>query len=169
MILSRRGSRAPKDVIAHLPKSDNVMAAAELADGSWALVTAGVLVLADTSGVRGRHPWHEVQHGRWDGDVRQFTVTWVDGARRPLVLTTLTDEVEPFTSALRERVQSSVVHTESRDMPGGATAQVLIRRGEDGELLSQLTVTGPIRGDDEERRLVDELEQHARSAVGLDT
>ncbi|TRW46882.1 hypothetical protein [Georgenia yuyongxinii] len=163
-----RGPRLPSDVAVHL-KPFGTLAVAELTDGGWAVVSTGALLIADASGIRGRHPWHTVQHGRWDGALHQFTVTWVDGAQRPLALTTATDEVESFATALRERVQSSVVHTETAQTTTGALVRAQIRRDEDGSLFSQLTAQGELVGDDDERRLIDALERRARAAVGLPT
>ncbi len=159
----------PKGVTARLDRRDQPLAAAELTDGSWAVVAAGALVVVGAGGVQDRHPWHEVEHGSWDGDAREFTVTWVDGRVSPLVLTTADDEVADFTAVLRERVQSSVVHTESMDTPGGAFVRVNIRRDEAGQLFSQLTAQGALRGDAAERELIDDLERRARAAVGLAT
>lgn len=169
MIFGRRSPKLPPDVGARLDRRDAPLAHAELTDGSWAVVAAGALVLADSGGVVGRYPWHTVEHGRWDGDAHEFTVAWVDGAVAPLVLRPVGDDVARFTSTLRERVQSSVVHTESTDTPGGAFVRVNIRRDENGGLLSQVTVQGALRGDDAERQLIDDLERRARSAVGLTT
>ncbi|MDD9208150.1 hypothetical protein PU560_17010, partial [Georgenia sp. 10Sc9-8] len=90
-----------------------------------------------------------------------------EGARPPLVLTTAGDEVERFTTALRERVQSSVVHVESETLPSGTVVQVHVRRDEDGELISQLTARGPLTGDVAEQRVVDALERRARTAAGM--
>jgi hypothetical protein len=167
-MIFRRGARLPREVSARL-KPNGALAVAELADGSWAVVASGALIVADTSGVRARHPWHTIQHGRWDGELRQFTVSWVDGSRRPLTLTTASDDVESFAAAVRERVQSSVVHTETAETGHGTLLRAQIRRAEDGSLFSQLTAQGALYGDDDERRLIDALESRARAAVGLPT
>jgi hypothetical protein len=169
MILGRRSTKLPRDVSTHLDRRDDPLAWTELTDGRWAVVTTRALALADAGGISGRYPWHTLEHGRWDGDARELTVAWVDGATVPLVLRPTTDDVARFTSVLRERVQSSVVHTESMDTPGGAFVRVNIRRDESGELLSQVTAQGPLRGDDAERQLIDDLERRARAAVGLPT
>lgn len=167
-MIFRRGRRLPREVAAQL-KPHDTLAVAELQDGAWAVVSTGALLVADASGIRERLPWHAVQHGRWDGELRQFTVSWVDGAQPPLVLTTASDDVETFTAAVRERVQSSVVHTETAQTPHGTLLRAQIRRDEDGALFSQLTAQGPLQGDDEERRVIDALEGRARAAVGLPT
>ncbi|MFH5823455.1 hypothetical protein [Georgenia sp. AZ-5] len=166
MIFGRR-TKLPRDVASHV--TVQVLASAELADGRWAVVSPGALVVADADGVRGRHPWHEIQHGSWDGEARRLTITWVDGARAPLVLATASEDFERFTTALRERVQSSVVHTETAETASGALVRAQVRRDENGELFSQLTVQGRLDGDAEERRLIDALERRVRAAVGLPT
>lgn len=161
----RRSTRLPADVARHL--AGGVLAAAELAEGPWAAVTRSALVLVDASGVRASHPWEEMVHGTWEGETRSFTVTWVDGTREPLVLRAVGEEVADFAAALRERIQSSIVHVAGEDLPSGAHARVLIRRSEHGELLSQVTVLGPLAGTDDERVRIYELERQARSDVGL--
>ncbi|GAA4432792.1 hypothetical protein GCM10023169_38940 [Georgenia halophila] len=169
MKLGRRTSRLPSEIRSELPGGEPPLAAAELVDGEWAVATAGALVVAGPDGVTARHPWHTIEQGRWDGDTRTVTVTWVEGSVEPLQLRTATDDVATFTSALRERVQSSVVHSEVTETPGGAHIHVYIRRDEHGALLSQVTATGPLRGDEAENRQINELERRARSTVGLDT
>ncbi|MFC7406000.1 hypothetical protein [Georgenia alba] len=167
MILGRRSSRLPRTIRALLPGSP--YATAELADGRWAVVTGAELLVASEEGVTQRHPWHTVERGRWDGETRTVTVTWVDGSRSPLELRTASDEVASFAAALRERVQASVVHSDAAETATGAQIKVYIRRDETGALLSQVTVTGTLRGDGEETRVVDEVERRARAAVGLPT
>lgn len=167
MILRRARNQIPKDVSAQLA-GERALASAELADGTWAVATARALVVTGSAGSAARHPWHEILSGRWEGEAHTFTVTWVDGARRPTVLTTRSDAVESFAAALRERVQSSVVHTETIEAPSGARLSAYIRRGDDGALFSQLTVSGRLV-DAEDRRVADELERRARGAVGLPT
>ena len=169
MIL-RRDRRLPEPLAAHLAPRDAPLASAELADGTWAVVARAALVVVGPGGTLIRSPWHEVERGAWDGDESVLTVTWVDGARPPLELRVEdAPSAERFTRALRERVQSSLVHSETAEMPGGAIVMVHIRRDEDGALFSQVTARGHLRDDAEERRLVDELERHARAAVGLAT
>ncbi|MHB1064029.1 MAG: hypothetical protein ACYC1Z_05985 [Georgenia sp.] len=166
MILRRGRYQIPKDV-SDLLAGERALAGAELVDGTWAVATARALVICGVLGTA-RHPWHEIMSGSWDGAAKQFTVTWVDGARRPLALTTRSDSVESFAATLRERVQSSVVHAETIEAPSGARLSAYIRRGDDGELFSQLTVSGSLR-DAEDQRTADELERRARGAVGLPT
>ena len=167
MVSFRRTPRLPGPVADRLPPGDRALAAAVLASGDWAVVTPAALVVVGEDGVQQRHPWHEIQHGAWDGDDRRLTVTWVEGARPPLVLTTADDEVERFTTALREHVQSSVVHVEAETLPSGTVIQVHVRRDEAGELFSQLTARGPLTGDVVEQRAVDALERRARAAAGM--
>lgn len=161
----RRSVPVPTDVARHL--GGGTLAAAELAEGVWAAVTRSALVLVDAAGVRASHPWEEMVYGTWDGEGRSFSVTWVDGAREPLVLRVVGEEVDDFAATLRERIQSSIVHAAGEDLPSGAHVRVLIRRDARGELLSQVTVVGPLAGTDEERVRIYELERRARSDVGL--
>lgn len=167
MILRRTRNPIPQSVRDQL-RGERPLASAELADGTWAVATTSALCVSDATSSVARHPWHTILHGAWEGELHQFTVTWVDGARPPLVLTTKEDDVATFAATLRERVQSSVVHTETIEAPSGARVSAYIRRGEDGALFSQLTVVGSLSGE-EDQRAADDLERRARGAVGLPT
>ncbi|ROR74115.1 hypothetical protein [Bogoriella caseilytica] len=170
MIL-RRGARLPEHLREHL--SDRSHALAELQHGSWSAVTARALVILTT--VEGGEvevssaAWHELEHGSWDGEEGVLTLTWIDRARPQLVLTPAHERVEAFTAAVRERIQSSVVHTEHGTTPSGASIRAYIRRDDRGELLSQVTATGRLGTDPSEAEVVDEVERRAREAVGLPT
>ncbi|UNX53517.1 hypothetical protein MF406_10975 [Georgenia sp. TF02-10] len=168
-MIRRRAPRLPADLAAHLPHGTRTLAVAELLDGSWAVTAQDALTVLGADGVRTRASWDEVESARWDGETRQLTVFWVEGARGPLVLTTADDGVERFTSTLRERVQSSVVHSETTELPSGALVTANVRRGPGGELLSQVTARGPLAGDRAEQDVIDELERRVRDAVGLPT
>ncbi|MGC5627011.1 hypothetical protein ACPYO6_02020 [Georgenia sp. Z1344] len=164
--MRRRRPLPPADVRAHLAK-DPLLAASELADGSWALASPVALVIATAGEQRLRRPWHEILHARWDGESRLFSVTYVDTSEPVLELRTKDDDVQALADVVRERVTSSLVHTLRRELPNGSEVHVHIRRGEDGELLSQTTTTGPLAGDTEEAQVILAAEAEARGAVGL--
>jgi hypothetical protein len=165
MLRRRRTTRLPDPFVRRL-EGAKPLVSAELVDGAWAVVTEPALVVVDEDGVRHRAPWHHIENGRWDGDSRTFTITWSERDRAESSLTLVSDEVERFTTSLRERVQSSVVHAETLDLPTGQV-RATVRRAEDGSLYSQLTAFGRLAGTDEEQAQIDALERRVRQAVGL--
>ncbi|MFC4555249.1 hypothetical protein [Georgenia faecalis] len=165
MLKRRRTARLPDSFARHLD-GERSLVAAELAGDGWAVVTKPALVVVGEEGVRLRAPWHHIENGKWDGDARTFTITWSDRGRPEEVLTLADDDVERFTTSLRERVQSSVIHAETLTLAGGQV-RATVRRDEDGSLYSQLTAFGTLTGTDDEQRQIDELERRARRAVGL--
>lgn len=166
MPIFRRPARLPDAVAAHLPRGDRPLAFAAMTNGSFAVVARDALLVVGEDGLGQRTAWHEIENGAWDGETRTFTITWADRERpdQPLVLES--DEVEVFTSALRERVQASVVHHETAEV-GGTRVRAIVRRREDGSLYSQVTAFGPLPHGEEADREIDELERRVREAVGL--
>ncbi|WP_324651160.1 hypothetical protein [Georgenia sp. H159] len=166
MPIFRRAARLPDAVAAHLPPGDKALAFAPLSGGSWAVVARDALLLVGEDGLGQRSAWDEVENGAWDGDTGTFTITWADRERpdQPLVLDS--DDVAVFTSALRERVQASVVHHETITVDG-TRVRATVRRREDGSLYSQLTAFGPLRRSEDVERELDELERRVREAVGI--
>ncbi|MDO5495040.1 MAG: hypothetical protein Q4G64_04950 [bacterium] len=144
-------------------KSAGVAVSAPLTGGRWLGVAMDELVVLDGEEFEQRHFWSRAESASWNGDTRQLTVRWVDGAE-PLVLTTATDEVYDAVTAVRERITSSQVHVEILPTAGG-DVRALIRRGPGGKLFSQLIARGPLT--EREQRLADALERQARSAVGM--
>ncbi len=162
----RRAARLPDAVAGHLPSGDRPLASASLTNGAWLVVTRDALVVVGEDGLGQRTAWHEIETGTWDGDTRTFTITWADRERpdQPLVLES--DDVAILTSALRERVQASVVHHETIEI-AGTRVRATVRRREDGSLYSQVTAFGPLPRDEGAERELDELERRVREAVGL--
>ncbi|ACQ80046.1 hypothetical protein Bcav_1790 [Beutenbergia cavernae DSM 12333] len=140
-----------------------------MTDGGWAVVTPHALVLVIEDGgawqVRDRRGWHEVDHADWAPEPPSIHVRWIEGDESALGL--VSDE-RAFPTALRERVESSIVLMQERDLPGGAKVRVAIRRAEDDSLLSQVSVVGRLRGTASEQAAIDALERDARAAAGLE-
>ncbi|MDM8084162.1 hypothetical protein QUV83_05220 [Cellulomonas cellasea] len=152
-----------------LPPRDRVLAVVELADGRWAVATRLALCLADTGAEAGavrRRPWIDVDRAQLTVETSTITVHWVDGTTEDLPLT---ERGAPaFAQTLRERVQSSVVHSETVVLPGGSTVRVALRRDEQGDLVSQVIGDGSV--DLSQPRvgaLVDAAELRVRRAAGL--
>ncbi|GAA2722317.1 hypothetical protein [Cellulomonas aerilata] len=167
MPLFRRRPTLPADVRRRLDlgAGDRVVASAQLVDG-WAVATVRGLSLAlDGQDVR-RRPWSDVDRATLDPATSTLSVMWVEGA--PDLLRLTDDRPAAFPAALRERVQSSVVHSETVTTRDGQRIRVALRRDENGALLTQ--VLGDERvdlSDPAVAALVDAAEARVREAAGL--
>lgn len=143
-----------------------MLVAAELADGRWAAAARRSLYVAGPEGEVDRHPWSNVDRASLDPETSTITVHWVDSPREELTLAG--PGAAAFARTLRERVQSSVVHSEIVTLPGGGQARVALRRGEDGRLLSQVIGSPDLDlADPEVAARIDAAESRVRSAAGL--
>jgi hypothetical protein len=166
MPLFTRRTALPSDVRSslHLRHGDSVIAAAEITDG-WAVASRLALYVALSDDVR-RRPWADVDRASLDPETETITVGWVDGVRQDLHL--LDNRHPGFARALRERVQSSVVHAETVRLAGGAQVRVALRRDEDGGLFSQVIGEGRVNlADPAVAAVVDAAEARVRGAAGL--
>ncbi|HWS57209.1 MAG TPA: hypothetical protein VN257_01615 [Actinotalea sp.] len=165
MALFHRPPRAPDDVRDRLDLTTHrPLAVGRLTDGWAAATVTGLRVLV------GEHvlarPWSDVNTARLDPDSLELTVTWVDGAT-PTVLH-LTDDSRALPRAVHDRVQSSVVHSETVPVPHGQSARVVLRRAAGGELFTQVIGTGGVDlGDPTVAAAVDAAEARVREAAGL--
>jgi hypothetical protein len=170
MGLLRRGHRAEHDRLAHQHAQERALAGAQVSRGGaqegWAVATAHRLVLAFGDDVVVRR-WCDVDHGALDAQSAELTIRWVDGA--PETVITLTDaKPQAFARTFRERVQSSVVHSETVKLPQGGVVRVVVRRDEADGLFSEVLGDGYVRLDDPETAaLVAAAETRVREAVGL--
>ncbi|WP_298456761.1 hypothetical protein [uncultured Cellulomonas sp.] len=163
----RRRPRLPTAVRAGLdvPAGDAVIASAQLTDG-WAVATRRALHLATDGAPVRRRPWSDVDRAALDPGTRTLSVMWVDGSRDDLHLAH--DEPRGLPEVLRERVQSSVVHSEPVTLRDGRRVRVALRRDEDGELLTQVIGDGGVDlADPDVARRVDAAEARVREAAGL--
>lgn len=164
-LFSRRPSLpAPVRALLDLPRGDRVLAATELAGGGWAAATRRALHVVDPTVER--RPWADVDRATLDAETSTLTVHWVTGTAQELALTGA--GAPAFAQVLRERVQSSVVHTEKVAVRGAGTVRVALRRDEDGELVSQVIGDGTTDlSDPAVAALVDAAERRVRAAAGL--
>lgn len=151
-----------------LARAERVLASAELADDRWAVATTADLVVLGPGSdeISTRRPWCDVDRGVFDPERSELAVEWVDAAP-DTVLRLVNPERTPFPQALRERVQWSVVLSETVAVPGG-DVKVAVRRTADGHFFSQ-AVAGPGVDLDDPRvsRVVDATESRVRGASGL--
>ncbi|NCD19323.1 MAG: hypothetical protein EOL89_05000 [Actinobacteria bacterium] len=158
----RMSGRNP--VATHL-KNVGALTTAPLEDGRWLAVAAGEFAVVDEDGISVRAPWTDLERASWDGERRELTMLRIDG-EPPIVLRLATDEVFHTMTAVRERVNGSIVHVEYLATAGGEI-RALVRRSADGTLFSQLVARGPVTDADMEAAA--SLERRARAAAGLPT
>jgi hypothetical protein len=170
-----RRNSAPEDIRRALDvkPGERVLAAAALADGSWAVATTSELAVATEENesrpadVQLRRPWCDVDRASFDPERSVLIVEWVDA--EPDLRLNLTDPARTaFPQVLRERVQWSVVLAEVISLPNGREAKVAVRRTTDGVLFSQ-AIAGPgVDLDDSAvTAVVDAAEARVRSAAGM--
>ena len=177
MALFTRRTVLPPDVRSalHLRHRDTVLASAEITDG-WAVATRLALYVALTGGDAARpdvqqpdvqrRPWSDVDRASLDPETDTITVGWIDGTTQDLHL--LNNRQPAFARALRERVQSSVVHAETVRVVDGTQVRVALRRDEDGRLFSQVIGEGRVNlADPVVAAVVNAAEARVRSAAGL--
>ncbi|MBD5787964.1 hypothetical protein IF650_17535 [Cellulosimicrobium terreum] len=151
-----------------LGPGDKVLAVAELVDGSWAVATRARLVTCGHDGSQAAaRPWADVDRASYSPETSTIAVTWVDGADL-LALAIADPRRTALAQTLRERVQSSVVLSETVTLAAGRTARVAVRRDVDGRLFSQVVAEAGVDLDDPEvAARVDAAESRVRSASGL--
>jgi hypothetical protein len=171
LAVSRFSHRPPAEVASRLslPHGDTVLAAVHLDGGGWAVASLRAFhLLADDDGApEAATPWCDVDRGSMDPATRTLTVWWVSGARRALRLPEDAD-AQRFARVFRDRVQQSVVHAVTVTLPGGAQAQVALRRGPDGRLFTQTLGDSTVDASDPEvTAALAKAEASVRDAAGL--
>ncbi|WP_234415852.1 MULTISPECIES: hypothetical protein [unclassified Actinomyces] len=179
----RRRAAIPPVLAAMVPDDGPLLGAVPLVedDSRWAAATANYLTVVGHGGVELRRGWHEVERGRWDAQAATFTLTWTDATRRPLVLTVpeavsrgekaVAVDVAPFARALRQGVESALVHAVTGQLPAGRRVTVSVRRDSDGRLYtaSDLSTDDAAALDEADGAALEELIRRARDGVGLPT
>lgn len=114
-----------------------------------------------------RKDWHEVDRGVWAKDTARLTVTWTDGTARRIY--PMSEGPGNVLEALHERVQASVVLSETVEVPQAGSAQVAIRRDlQSGEIFDQVLSSTVTSAHDPE--LLDQIRStrnRLRDQVGL--
>jgi hypothetical protein len=165
--LFRRRPSLPAHVlrVLDLPDGDRVVAWADLTDG-WAVASRQALHIAPAGGPVRRRPWSDVDRASLDPETATLTIVWVEGPSDHLRLAD--DGPQPFPGALRERVQSSVVHSETVTVRGNGRVRVAVRRDESGGLFTQVIGDGQVDlRDPAVAAVVDAAEARVRDAAGL--
>src|SRR5690625_85644 len=137
-----------------------------LSDDSWALLTATSFAIVEPGGEeKDERHWHEFATGEWEGDRHIRTVTWVDGSR-PTRLKTVDESPITFPRIFKERVDASVVYSETLPVPGGELRGAL-RRTPAGELISQISSDAALQSTPDLEKQITELEQKLWEFVGI--
>ncbi|WP_128683365.1 hypothetical protein [Actinomyces qiguomingii] len=178
----RRRATLPPELSALVSADGRVLGAVPLSDDAsrWAVATTRFLTVVGRDGVEVRKGWHEVERGRWDSEVSTFTLNWTDDSG-PLLLVvpaeisqgevTVRVDVAPFARALRQGVESALVHSVTGTLPDGKQVTVSVRRDPEGELYlaSDLPAHALAGLDARGRAVLAELRRRARDGVGLPT
>ena len=162
----RRRRKLPGEIRAQLDQSrpERVLASAA-SDAGWAVATTGYLNVLPAAGPLTRRPWSDVAGARVDAETAELTITWVD-ASAPTVVR-LGDAPGDFPRTVRRCVASSILLSE-RVRIGGSDVRVVLRRGPDGGLLTQVLGTGDVDlADPATAALVDAAEARVRETAGL--
>ncbi len=164
----RSAHRLPASRARHLGAEDARRVSALLADGTHAVASSAALVLVDDEGVRQRYVWHEVDHASFDADTATLTVRFVDGTRPQLALVTAGQHGAGFLTAVRERIEWSIIHLEQSVLSDGTRVRVTLRRDPDGAVFSQVTTLGTPRLTEQDRAKIDDMVRRVRGTIGLD-
>lgn len=160
-------ANAPAALVKSLPRQARPTLLA-CANGGWIAARTDALVLhhPDTDARQWQAlPWIMFRSASWDGQRRLLSLQPIDGDDADVEIELATDDAYTLTTAVRERIEASIAHSVTRELPGGFV-QVLIRRAGD-QLVSQTIVQG---GADLAERYGEQIiatERHAREAVGL--
>ena len=157
--------RLPADVRAALGIDGRALAFEKLVGDGWVVATrAGLHVLQDGHPLVRR--WTDVDGARLDPETEQLTVTWVNGT--PATTIALDHPRNRLVRTVHDRVQSSVVLAERVTLPHDGVVRVVLRRGEHGDLFTQVIGDGRVDlADPEVTRLVDAAEARIRESAGL--
>ena len=156
----------PAQVSVLLPEGDRRAPAEQLESGEWIIAGRHAIILANEESVLDSGMWYEIATARWSAEDRVLSVEWMDPARTPIRVETVSQDPRVFMRILSERVNHSIVVHKSTQVSNGTTITVWIRRREDGQLFSVLAAFGPL--DEACEREAAHFEQQLREGVGLD-
>lgn len=155
----------PAQVQAKLSKEENRCPWEVIATGGYLLASLTHLVhIADDLQIQ-RLQWCEISHSAWDGDTNLLTVSWTNGTP-DTVWNMDGGQMLEFSIAMRQGVESALVHFVSRDYPQGRV-QAAVHRKADGSLFVTSQLLGVAQPSAEELLLIEAVGNQARDAVGL--
>ncbi len=151
-----------------LAPGDRILASAELVDGYWGVATRRQLAVldADARMIAGG-PWCDVDRAAFDPVTGTVAISWVEG-QAPTAMEIANPKRLALVQTVRERVQWSVVLSESVEIGPERYVKVAVRRDGDGSLFSQVVADEGVDLDNPEiAAKVDAAELRVRSASGL--
>lgn len=167
-LLRRRRPALPDDVRIRLAITDGdpPLAVGRTTTDGWVVATRSGLATIDGQTVL-RRAWTNVDGARLDPTSDELTVTWVDGTAAT-TLPLRPEAARDLARAVHDRVQSSVVHGEKVELGRGRTVRVVLRRADDGALLTQVIGAADVDlTDPATAAVVDAAEARVREAAGL--
>lgn len=72
--------------------------------------------------------WWQFANGRFDGEARTLTLTFVDSTAAPLVYALNGSQAVKFVVAVTERIDDSILYQQFVDLPSGVMARGQVRR-----------------------------------------
>lgn len=156
----------PAEISVLLPEGDRRAPAEELESGAWIIAGRYAIILADKESVLDSGMWYEIATAKWSAGERVLSVEWMDPARTPIHVETVSKDPRVFMRILSERVNHSIVVHKSITVSNGTKITVWIRRREDDQLFSVLAAYGPLNEACE--REAARFEHQLREGVGLD-
>jgi hypothetical protein len=160
----KRAQRAPSFVTSAV--AERPLAWAEVDGDRWLVLTRSEVALVTQEVLTWRRPWHEVERGEWDAEAHTLTIHWV-GVPEADDLVTVDEHPRDLPLTFRERVDASVVYSESERATGGGTLRAVVRRTPDDTLITQVLAVGRVRPGLELETQIDALEARVRDAVGM--
>ncbi|GEM_PF-5459998 len=149
-----------------------VLAAEPLRDGRFAAAYPERLDVVDPADPEARVSWlwTDMVSGEFDGETLNFTILGIaDGGE--LVTLELTEDVErTFPLIVSDRIEDSIVYTETATLGEVSFLRVFVRRALDGSYFMQSLIYGPTPNQTPEQlgAILSELEASAWEATGLE-
>ncbi|MFC5369953.1 hypothetical protein [Arcanobacterium bovis] len=136
----------------------------------WLATSSTMLVvLTQDDGVRPGETqlieWADFAQAGWDEQERLLTLKFIDPALPALQFELFEDYSENFVTAIRERVDRSIVYQQFVELSSGVIARGQVRRNADETLFTQILVDGDVEARD--REILANLDIELREAVGL--
>ncbi|XCB30300.1 hypothetical protein RQN30_02385 [Arcanobacterium hippocoleae] len=116
-------------------------------------------------GVREAIEWSDLLNGRWSGQDLRLCLVFVDPQLPEVVLQLSENYNELFVTAVRERIEYSLVYQLSDILPSGVVVRGQVRRNADGSLFTQVLTDSTPEVADYEAMI--SFEGELRQAVGL--
>lgn len=118
------------------------------------------------SGLESSGLWHEVQYCSWEAQTQTFSVSWIDSTQPAVVALTQSEDPKRFMSIVTNRVDKTIVLSQSQENGAGGTVTASVRRRPDGKLFSLVFLRGSEGVRDQE--IADRLEKVVRDELGMD-